>query len=417
MDEPKKSSNGALYVSAFVKVDQERYSIKAFGKPAEDLATLYPQFKGKIVTLIGTFEENTNKSANQERVETRKKLTVKEVNSENSKSSGIRDIIMGPCAQLDWSSTVKTFQKAQEQVSKLLEATHILANNTDEVNAENTVKQASDTVSLNKALASKTEEDLNLAKNKHITIEEERKIVLQRSSIVMADKPNILSRIFHTKNAVDWKSRISSIGIEVESIEKFFKESEKNVSKTKDNLKDIESARQASRKTYNDARRQLEAIQNKINVSKLQFKKLPLSFESACLMEREEREQVAVWVSEELDIAREELFIAAVEVHLAFLGGAKKKVIDNLRVFVDILRGARDLEEVRPKIAKHLWNTLFMTVPVISSTFASISRMFGNDFGPGDIGWLLIDEAGQAIPQAAVGAIWRAKRAIVVGDP
>lgn len=64
-----------------------------------------------------------------------------------------------------------------------------------------------------------------------------------------------------------------------------------------------------------------------------------------------------------------------------------------------------------------LYQTLFLLVPVISSTFASVGSLLRDIKTSGVIGTLIVDEAGQAQPQMAVGALFRSRRAIVVGDP
>ncbi len=65
--------------------------------------------------------------------------------------------------------------------------------------------------------------------------------------------------------------------------------------------------------------------------------------------------------------------------------------------------------------AQALFELLFMVIPVISTTLASVERMF-SALGPASIGNVVIDEAGQATPQAACGILMRAKRALVIGD-
>ena len=80
------------------------------------------------------------------------------------------------------------------------------------------------------------------------------------------------------------------------------------------------------------------------------------------------------------------------------------------------LFGAKRLDEGSHDFLPHVWGSLFLVIPVVSSTFASIAGML-DDLPPESLGWLLVDEAGQGVPQAAVGALMRAKRAVIVGDP
>ena len=124
----------------------------------------------------------------------------------------------------------------------------------------------------------------------------------------------------------------------------------------------------------------------------------------------------APWIPDSLHRKREDLFIAALATHRAFIDASAQKVLHNLSVLMDVFSSGPIQDETQRKLLGDLWSTLFLVVPVISTTFASVDRMLG-DLPAGSIGWLLIDEAGQAPPQAAVGAIMRAKRSIVVGDP
>ncbi len=132
-------------------------------------------------------------------------------------------------------------------------------------------------------------------------------------------------------------------------------------------------------------------------------------------LSEDELQLASPWFDNELFQARQELFCRAMELHESFIAHSWSKLKNNLAALLAINKGELSAHGVSGG-ASRLWDSLFMVVPVISTTFASFARMF-DGWGPESIGWLLIDEAGQAPPQAAMGAIWRSQRVVVVGDP
>ncbi|MBK5071746.1 hypothetical protein I2492_01780 [Budviciaceae bacterium CWB-B4] len=121
----------------------------------------------------------------------------------------------------------------------------------------------------------------------------------------------------------------------------------------------------------------------------------------------------AYWQDKKLNTLRSEIFVAAMDLHQAWIcevishNGFRSNIYNKLK---DLLNGKSFAN------SDQVWQILFMIVPVISTTFASLGLMF-RGMGTDTLGWLMVDEAGQAIPQAAVGGLLRSKRALVVGDP
>jgi hypothetical protein len=135
--------------------------------------------------------------------------------------------------------------------------------------------------------------------------------------------------------------------------------------------------------------------------------------ESFWEMSHADQQKSTPWVTKEWASARELLFLEALRIHEQFLFVAQPQIIGSFYEFQK-LRSLVNTEE--PEVIRAIWDIFTLAVPVVSTAFASVQSMF-QGLGKESFGWLFIDEAGQAVPQAAVGAIWRAQKTVVVGDP
>lgn len=183
-----------------------------------------------------------------------------------------------------------------------------------------------------------------------------------------------------------------------------------------------QKAEQQATAAYETAQQQLAHRQADWHAKQMRLAQWARDFPQAdCPKNLDDLEQArwqidGLWRNAALNKNRSELFAAALQLQESWLAEVLKK---GGRFGSNVVAMCQLLSGVRPQEAAHalaIWRSVFMVVPVVSTTFASFARQF-LDLGANTLGWLFIDEAGQAVPQAAVGALWRAKRAVVVGDP
>lgn len=144
---------------------------------------------------------------------------------------------------------------------------------------------------------------------------------------------------------------------------------------------------------------------------------------------KEDKESTAAqmanpWHTAAYNREREKLFYEALKLHKAFLLGSKA-CLWNFKNLLLLWKEPRDDDKKAVAFSQRdretafgsFLNTVFLLTPVLSTTFASAGNMLSPIRRSGEIGCLIIDEAGQASPQMALGSLFRCRRAIVVGDP
>lgn len=137
-------------------------------------------------------------------------------------------------------------------------------------------------------------------------------------------------------------------------------------------------------------------------------------------MDRAEAHTAFLYVCNYLNECRERLLYDALQLQkTVVMSDAFRKNMELLSQYWGSLSDRKKLQKNFDLniIFPALINSLMIAVPVISSTFAAVERFLINCKAKNSLGTIIIDEAGQASPHMLVGALFRAQKAIVVGDP
>ena len=227
--------------------------------------------------------------------------------------------------------------------------------------------------------------------------------------------PGLLARLVRTRSAREWQSARTPLAATVDqaraaaaSAGQRLAQEEKTLQEAVARDRSAERLRAETAGRLGEARREVRAWRERLGDH----------FIDDTFWEREhaDKQKTSPWLDAEQQRLRDGVFVAAMALNRAFVDAAAKPLRHNLGVLMSLFGGRALPTAEKRALIPDLWSSLFLVVPLVSTTFASVERML-RDLPPESLGWLFVDEAGQAVPQAAIGAIFRTRRAVVVGDP
>ncbi len=258
--------------------------------------------------------------------------------------------------------------------------------------------------------------DYQNQKTKVLGLIDDKKEILNELSVIRSSKPNFFSYWLNKTIRNTYKRALEiAQNTYIQNSEKLNIENP-ILSKNESDFIHLESLHQKQKTAKTNLTQQLAELTIKTESAKSELKNNYADVDYWKNIESKKSQESCPWYSDTLKKLQSELFIISLKLNEIFIltaNATSSRISTTLAGFFEYLKGDTSASK---KEIKGMWNTFFLVIPVISSTFASIQTMF-KDLDKEDIPWLFIDEAGQAIPQAAVGSIWRSKRVGVVGDP
>ncbi len=236
----------------------------------------------------------------------------------------------------------------------------------------------------------------------------------QRRTDHLLLRPGFLSRLFRTRRFREWRAKLEPILDQLASRQDAFHGATEQHQRFAEEAAERDKALSSLHTARDRLARDIESHEKTIReVEELTGGPLPEA--DSWDLESAATQTSSPWLGRRVNEARDALFATTFCLHRAFVDAAAPKLRHNLAAALAVIQG-RGLSAKQEPARRSLWASLFLVVPVISTTFASAARLLG-PLGREALGWLLIDEAGQALPQAAAGAIWRSCRVVVIGDP
>ncbi len=228
-------------------------------------------------------------------------------------------------------------------------------------------------------------------------------------------QPGFFARLFNTDSAREWQVGREPLSRAERKARSDYDDASRKYAEWRDVLR-------ARRNAFGDGERRLSAAADEHAALRKTVEAAyaglgsQIADDAFFMQSHEERHKATPWLDASAQRARDDVFVAAMRLHKAFIDAAAKPLRHNLGNLMNVFSGKAMPDQAKAALVPDLWTSLFFVVPLFSTTFASVERML-RGLPTESLGWLLVDEAGQALPQAAVGALMRTRCAVVVGDP